>query len=218
MMPPVGATSDSAMKGKGRAKASEAPRCGAKTKRDANHSEAKAGRPCRKPAGWGTTHPGSGRCKLHGGATPAGAVKAERERASAAVELYGLPVEVDPHTALLEELARTAGHVAYLGTVVQSLERDQQIGPVGGAQGGFPEWKPSVWIGMYRDERKHLAAIAKACIDVGIEERRVRIAEQQGQLFAKALEGILKELGVYDRPETPKVVRQHLQVLEGGAA
>lgn len=25
---------------------------------------------CRQPAGWGTNHVGSGRCKLHGGATP----------------------------------------------------------------------------------------------------------------------------------------------------
>lgn len=37
------------------------PRCGAKTR---------AGTPCRRPAGAGTDHPGSGRCKLHGGATP----------------------------------------------------------------------------------------------------------------------------------------------------
>jgi len=30
------------------------------------------GQPCRRPAGWGTNHPGAGRCKLHGGATPSG--------------------------------------------------------------------------------------------------------------------------------------------------
>jgi hypothetical protein len=28
-----------------------------------------AGRPCSRPAGWGTDHPGGGRCKLHGGAS-----------------------------------------------------------------------------------------------------------------------------------------------------
>lgn len=28
-----------------------------------------AGTPCRRPAGWGTDHPGAGRCKWHGGAT-----------------------------------------------------------------------------------------------------------------------------------------------------
>lgn len=36
-------------------------RCGAKAKG--------TGRPCRLPAGWGTDHPGAGRCKLHGGAS-----------------------------------------------------------------------------------------------------------------------------------------------------
>lgn len=34
--------------------------CGAKTR---------AGTPCQQPAGWGTEHPGEGRCKLHGGAS-----------------------------------------------------------------------------------------------------------------------------------------------------
>lgn len=33
--------------------------CGAKGKQ--------SGLPCRRPAGWGTSHPGNGRCKLHGG-------------------------------------------------------------------------------------------------------------------------------------------------------
>lgn len=27
----------------------------------------KKGEPCQRPAGWGTDHPGTGRCKLHGG-------------------------------------------------------------------------------------------------------------------------------------------------------
>ena len=33
--------------------------CGAKAKR--------TGKPCKRPAGWGTKHPGVGLCKLHGG-------------------------------------------------------------------------------------------------------------------------------------------------------
>ena len=36
----------------------EKPKCGAKTR---------AGTPCQQPAGWGTSHVGEGRCKLHGG-------------------------------------------------------------------------------------------------------------------------------------------------------
>lgn len=39
--------------------------CGAR-KRQPRH----LGERCARPAGWGTTHLGFGRCKLHGGATP----------------------------------------------------------------------------------------------------------------------------------------------------
>lgn len=39
---------------------SEKNKCGAKTR---------SGTPCKRPAGWGTDHVGSGRCKLHGGAS-----------------------------------------------------------------------------------------------------------------------------------------------------
>lgn len=38
--------------------------CGAKTR---------SGKPCQHHAGWGTDHPGTGRCRMHGGATPRGA-------------------------------------------------------------------------------------------------------------------------------------------------
>jgi hypothetical protein len=41
-----------------RADRAKLPTCGAKTR---------SGKPCRKPAGHGTDHPGEGRCKLHGG-------------------------------------------------------------------------------------------------------------------------------------------------------
>ena len=37
-------------------------RCGAKKRTN--------GKPCRKPAGWGTDHRGEGRCRIHGGANP----------------------------------------------------------------------------------------------------------------------------------------------------
>lgn len=36
------------------------PKCGAKNRQ---------GKPCQQAAGWGTDHPGKGRCKLHGGAS-----------------------------------------------------------------------------------------------------------------------------------------------------
>ena len=36
----------------------------------------------------------------------------EREKAEARMRTYGSPIDVEPHVALLEEVRRTAGHVA----------------------------------------------------------------------------------------------------------
>ena len=73
------------------------------------------------PAGWGTPY-SHGRCKLHGGATPTHLKAAQRREAERAVALLGLPRDVEPHQALLEEVSRAAGHVEWLGEVVGRLE------------------------------------------------------------------------------------------------
>ena len=180
--------------------------CGAKTR---------AGTPCKARRGWGTGHPGYGRCKLHGGLSPSGRKAAGVQQARAAVAAYGLPREVDPHTALLEELHRTAGHVAWLGGRVAALDDGDMAGPVGGGQGGWPSIEPHIWIRLYQEERRHLAHVAKTCVVVGIEERRVHLAEAQGELIAGVLRGVLADLGVGDDPAVPAVVRRHLMLVAG---
>jgi len=178
-------------------------RCGAKTR---------SGGPCKRAAGWGTEHADAaiGRCRLHGGSTRTHRAAARRELAAQAVITYGLPRDVDPRDALTEELHRTAGAVAWLGSQVQSMEADELAERVGGGQGAIPSVEPHVWVRLYRVERKHLADVAKTCIACGIEERRVRIAEGQGEMIAQVLRGVLSELGVADLPETREVVRRHL--------
>lgn len=46
-------------------------KCGAKTR---------SGSPCGRPAGWGTDHPGSGRCKLHGGCSTGPKTEAGKQK------------------------------------------------------------------------------------------------------------------------------------------
>jgi hypothetical protein len=174
---------------------------------------------CTRPAGWGTDHAGVGRCKLHGGASPTYRREAERLRAKQAVKQYGLSIDKDPHAALMEELQRTTGHVAWLRLKVGELADEQLVGLVGmegATEAGLrshPRYEPNVYVRMYRAERTHLTRIAKTCIDAGIEEHRVRIVEEQGQLIARAIQGILTELGVGERPETPKIVRRYLALI-----
>lgn len=158
-------------------------------------------------------------CRRHGGAAPQVKHAAEKRLQHAAAEkavvTYGLPREIDPHTALLEELWRTAGHVAWLNLRIQELQDHEMHGPVGGGEMSIPREVPHVWVVMYQDERKHLAQVAATAIKAGIEERRVRLAEEQGQLLATVIRGILTDLGVADSPDASKVVRKHLQLVAG---
>jgi hypothetical protein len=187
------------------------PTCGAKKRQGEGH--------CTRPAGWGTDHPGFGACKLHGGKTQSHEVAAQKQEAKVAVEKFGLPREVDPHTALIEELHRSAGIVAFLVQQTQGLDTDDMHGPVGqSGDGHHARREAHVWIRMLADERDRLRVVAKTCVDVGIEERRVRLIEQAGELLATAIRGVLDEFGLLSDPRTPDIVRRHLAQLEAPAA
>ncbi|MEU8199505.1 hypothetical protein AB0C10_37550 [Microbispora amethystogenes] len=149
---------------------------------------------CHRPAGWGTDHPGTGRCKLHGGATPNHGTAARQEQARRAVVTYGLPREIDPAAALLEEVHRTAGHVAWLNARVSEMEEADLVWgvteEVDKSSGEFPGTdttkaaKPNVWLELYRQERKHLVDVSAAAVRAGVDAALVRLTEQQGAILA----------------------------------
>jgi hypothetical protein len=196
-------------------------KCGAKTR---------GGKPCQRPAGSGTGHVGTGRCKLHGGASPraelSGAVHLARREAT----VMGSPLDVEPHVAILECIRIAAGEVRYASEQIAALEPDDAAGQVvttierfGGENGGGSETRHGppalhIWIAARHQAMDRLVDYSKVAINAGIEERRVKLAESQGALLAQAIRGILAELGVDDRPEVPAVVRRHLTVIAGHAA
>lgn len=145
-------------------------------------------------------------CPMHGGKAPQvrNAIERRRQERAAvlAVESFGLPVVVDPHTALLEELHRTAGAVAWLGAVVADIDRadlvwGQTREKVGGDDHGVThEARPNAWVTLWQSERKHLVDVSRECIKAGIEERRVRLAESAGQELAAVLRRVLDRLGL----------------------
>lgn len=184
--------------------------CGAKTRN---------GGECKRPAGWGTSHPGYKTCKLHGGSMRNHVKAAQNEQALEAVQKYALPIKTDPHEALIDELERTAGWVAFLNEQVQAIEKVAQMRQLkGGGRDGIPEEVPHIWIQMLAQERSHLLNVAKTCVAVGIEERRVKIAEQQGELIAGVVRGLLEDLKIPVTDEVRKIVRNRLTVIQGGAA
>jgi hypothetical protein len=187
--------------------------------------------PCGHWKGWGTPHPGIGHCRKHGGNTPNQIKAAEREQVEVRMRTYGGPIDIDPLTALLEELHRTAGHVAWLGTVVANLLHDgdgyeesisdegkRVLRPRSGlkqldSSGKFE--KPSIWVELYQQERKHLAQVSKMAIDSGIEERMVKAAEKQADFFIELLLGILMRIGLSDeqQSEAQRIMAEELRVL-----
>ncbi len=202
------------------------------------------GRWCEEHARWECTSPRSrGRgtchgsavadldeCRMHLGkkAGPAIAAAKATEAARRAVITYGLPRDISPADALLEEVRYTAGHVAWLREKVAELkqadlvwgvteETDTQASEFPGTNTTRAA-KPNAWLQLYREERKHLVDVTKAAISAGIEERKVRLAEQQGALVAQVIRAILSDLRLSAEQEArvPEVVPRHLRALAAG--
>ena len=168
----------------------------------------RAGNPCGQKRMDGQTV-----CRMHGGSAPQSLEAAERRKverqALLAAEAFGLPREVDPHTALLEELHRTAGAVQWLGAIVADLEADAivwgRVKETHGTQlergtdnGTTYAAQTNAFVKLWQEERDRLAKVAKTCVDVGIEERRVRVAEAAGQQLASVVRAVLDRLGLSD--------------------
>lgn len=128
-------------------------RCGHTHERCAGHIKngPRKGQPCRQWAVTGTTV-----CKVHGGNAPqvkaAGKRRAQQQAAAEAVATYGLPVDISPTEALLEEVHWTAGHVQWLRARVQEVEQknltvgvaEQTVDPKGGKTVKIKS-VPNVW-------------------------------------------------------------------------
>lgn len=161
-------------------------------------------------------------CGSHGGEAAQVAAAADRRMEGAhavrAAATYGLPIDTDPGDALMAELARTAGHVHWLGQLVASLEHHDDPHPTVLGDGGerepdgphvtrsglkqytrtekFTVEQPSVWVQLYQQERKHLTAVATALLRAGVEERQVKIVEQQAEQLADAMRRLVEALGL----------------------
>jgi len=207
--------------------APNAPRCGA-IKRN--------GEQCKNAAVSGTTV-----CRSHGGAAPqvraAGKRRKELEEAHAKqarlAALFGAPRDIEPSQALLDLVSWTAGEVEFWRNEVRELaatdKRSLTWGETKSESGTDQdkatdmvtvEAKPAVEYVMLYAAQDRLAKYAEAALRAGVEERRVRIAEQQGDLVATVIQRILADLDltVEQSSRISSVVPRHLRALAGGAS
>ncbi|MEU6340296.1 hypothetical protein ABZ883_05005 [Streptomyces sp. NPDC046977] len=174
-------------------------------------------------------------CRVHGGKAPQNMAAGERrqaeDRARVLVEMYGRRVETTASEALLAEVQWTAGHVAWLRDRVQDIEAQgvdtegDERHPlvwgvtrrkIGGEDRGITEEAaPNIWLKLYQQERTHLVKVCAEAIKAGIEERKVRMAEQHGALVAQVIRAILVDLQLSEEQQArvPDVVPRHLRAL-----
>jgi len=180
--------------------------CGAK-KRDRGPGQ-KRGR-CLLAAGWGTDHPGIGKCKFHGGSTPNHIKAAAGEQLAV---LLGEEIETDPLNALMWCIRLAAGEVAFWKLQIAELEEH--------------EWYEDTIAGKQmalagrelRHARDALANYSSQAIKLGLQERQVRMAEMYGSMlssFVKSiLDPIMPHLSEEGRKMIPQVVREAWNQLE----
>jgi len=168
------------------------------------------------PAGWGTDHPGEGHCKQHGGLLKRERIKLVKELVDKKRKqgVYGDPQIIDPDTALLMEVHRTAGHVEWLRQRIQEIGEHKGDAVLMQYTDAFG-MAASVWVDMYQKERQHLVRVAKAAIDAGVAVRQVEIAEQQARMMAMVMIGFIEDqaLGLDYRQKLSarKLMRKHLE-------
>jgi P27 family predicted phage terminase small subunit len=141
------------------------------------------------------------------------------------VPSFGEPLDVSPGEALLGEVRRTAGIVAWIGQIVAALDQADIVWGVekrtDRSGGDFPgadiiySAKPNVWVSLYQTERKHLVATCEAALRANVDERLIRLAEMQGGRIVIALNGIFDDLGLTtdQRGKLPEVVPRRLREL-----
>lgn len=84
-----------------------------------------------------------------------------------------------------------------MGDIIADLDRDALTWGVAQEKHGGEDWgdtykaAPNVWLELYSHERGHLVKVAKVCIDTGIDERRVQLAEQQGAAIVAVIKATL---------------------------
>jgi len=183
---------------------------------------------CWRNAGEGTNHYGNGYCDYHEvqakrePQNKTAQIKVAQKVASDRALFFGKPRNIDPHTALLEEIQRTASIVNWLEDHLQKL--DEEGRPVDEilTQTTLKEgMKPSVWMDLFLKERQHLVSTCVAAIKAGVAERKVQIAEQTGRLIAAMMMAFMhdSELGLDpdQLQRAPALIRKHLMALPQAA-
>lgn len=144
-----------------------------------------------------------------------------------AVQTYGLPRHVEPHTALFEELARATGVVDYLEQLVRELTAEELTWSVSehrterGGEGSertvtVRKAQVNALIELYDRERARKVDVAATIQRSGAYEARARLDTRTADLFVLAMDRLFTELGMMDDPRLDEAVPRILRAVGSG--
>lgn len=172
---------------------------------------------CTRPAGWGTPHPGIGRCKLHLGSTPshvaaAEAVLAKRYADAAIAGLWPGLVSAVPVRDPLDLLGRVAGALEEMTDRVG--ERVNSLKGVGGGE-GLTQLRAEVV--LLEKLLGHLRGVGSDMARLGIAERRVELEQGRAEIVVSAFLAAIEVLQLVpgDRSRVVGVFLERLGVGPG---
>jgi hypothetical protein len=76
----------------------------------------------------------------------------------------------------------------------------------------------SAWLRLYMDERAHLTSVCKAALSAGVQERLVRLAEQEVDTIVAVIRASITEMGLEWTPDRVAIVGRQLRAIGGRTA
>jgi hypothetical protein len=132
--------------------------------------------------------PTKGQNKAKGVTTAASRKRAVEEiRATARFGNFPIPADMSPIDVLTDELKRSAAFCYWIES--KMAEWDDELVPLGEAnyddKGAMQtaDTNEKAWLDVWQRERAHLARVAKLCLDAGVTERQITLAERQAELM-----------------------------------
>lgn len=170
---------------------------------------------CTRPAGWGTPHPGIGRCKLHGGSTPSHVAAAQTKQAEDVVRrLWSGLDQAAPVKDPVRSLERLAGALEQLvdeaGRRVSDLQR---------VAGGEHLTQLRAEVVLFEKALGHLRGVLVDMARLGIAERVVELEQARAEMVVTAFLAAIEPLGLVpgDRSRAIEVFLARLEPGKSGA-
>jgi hypothetical protein len=111
----------------------------------------------------------------------------EEIRATSRFGQFPIPQDMSPVDVLVDELKRSAGFCFWIEKQMAEWPDElvdlqtENLDDKGSMQ--IATNNKALWLDIWQRERVHLAKVSKMCIDAGVDERRVQLAEKQASVM-----------------------------------